>query len=172
MARSTPLRTLVAAAIVPVALLSLRCGTDVDLGGTSAGADAGPPAANCAPCATGAGCVSGTCAEIAGDLFCGSVCGSDSDCASGETCSSVTSSGGAAVKVCVPASGACSPATSPASPDGGAIDHCGSLNGPDVASSCNACSKSSNDCQPNGCYGGYWCNEPARDCTPPPKTCS
>ena len=83
----------------------------------------------------------------------------------------MTSTSGSAVKICVPQSGACTPAAPPSSPDGAVLETCGALNGPTVTSQCEACGKYSSDCQPNGCYGGYWCNEPARDCEPPPKTC-
>ena len=157
------------------ALPFLGCSADIDLGGsatTDGGVlDAGPPAGQCAPCSTGSGCASGTCGQFAGDLFCAAACTSASQCASDETCSPVTSTAGTTVSVCIPTSGVCTPATSPSTTDGAAVDHCGTLNGPSIASPCNACGKFSNDCQPNGCYGGYWCNEATRDCGPPPTTC-
>jgi hypothetical protein len=150
------------------------CGADVDLGGPSIDAgtlDAGPPGGQCAPCASASGCASGTCGQFAGDLFCGTVCTSVAQCGSAESCTAVTSTTGASVMVCVPTSGVCTPASAPAATDGAALDHCGTLNGPPIASPCNACGKFSNDCQPNGCYGGYWCNEATRDCSQPPTTC-
>jgi hypothetical protein len=149
------------------------CSTDVDLGGTSDGAviDAGPPGPECAPCSTGSQCASGTCAQFAGDLYCATSCSTSGGCASGQTCTSAKASSGSTVNVCVPSSGACTPATPPADADGGPLDHCGSLNGPSIASSCEACGKYSNDCQANGCYGGYWCDESIRDCQPPPTSC-
>ena len=115
--------------------------------------------------------MSGTCGQFAGDLFCGTLCSAGAPCATDETCTAVTTTAGSTANVCVPASGACTPAPPPAGVDGGTVDHCGTLNGPSVTSACTACGKFSNDCQPNGCYGGYWCNEAARDCTPPPKSC-
>jgi hypothetical protein len=161
-------------ALLALGGLFLACGTDVDLGGGSSDAgpiDAGPPGGQCAPCASPSGCVSGTCGQFAGDLFCGTPCSSAAQCTADETCTTVTATTGSTVKVCIPANGQCTPAPPPASADGGLLDHCGALNGPSVASACSACGKFSNDCQPNGCYGGYWCNESARDCTPPPKSC-
>jgi hypothetical protein len=163
----------IALALVPATGL-VGCGADVDLGGggsSSSAIDAGPPAGQCAPCASGSNCTSGTCGQFAGDLFCGTVCASSADCAASETCTAVTTTTGSTAKTCVPSNGVCTPAAPPATADGGAVDHCGTLNGPSVTSACTACGKFSNDCQPNGCYGGYWCNEAARDCTPPPKTC-
>jgi hypothetical protein len=161
------------AVCLPLAALLFACGTDVDLGGTEDGGpiDAGPPGAECAPCSSGSGCISGVCAQFAGDLFCGTTCSSAGQCASDQTCSSVKSSDGNTVRVCVPSSGGCAPAGPLLTADGATPDHCGTLNGPSVASSCSACQQSSSDCQPNGCYGGYWCNEASHDCGPPPTTC-
>jgi hypothetical protein len=159
------------AALAALAAFVSGCGSDVDLGGSALGESDAGPAGQCAPCAAGSACASGLCAQFAGDLFCGTACSATAPCASGDACQSVTSTTGSSVQVCIPTSNACTPAAPPASPDGGALDHCGSLNGPNVASPCDACGKYSDDCQPNGCYGGYWCNEPAHDCTPPPTTC-
>jgi hypothetical protein len=152
----------------------LACGTSVDLGGTSDSGtlEAGPPGPECAPCASGSDCASGVCGQFAGDLYCATPCSAASACASGETCTLVNATSGSSAQVCVPANGACTPAAPPADADGGALDHCGSLNGPSIASPCDACGKYSNDCQANGCYGGYWCDEAIRDCEPPPKSCS
>ncbi len=48
---------------------------------------------------------------------------------------------------------------------------CGNEVAPSVDATCNACDKTSADCQPNGCYGGYWCDTLGNHCEPPPKTC-
>jgi hypothetical protein len=50
-----------------------------------------------------------------------------------------------------------------------AAEHCGDLVGPDVTSTCRACDASADACQPNGCYGGYWCDPDERDCRTPPN---
>jgi hypothetical protein len=155
------------------ASLSAACGTDVDLGGTSDGglSDGHVAAAGCAPCAAASDCLSGVCGQFAGDLFCGTPCTGSTGCLSGESCMSVPTSAGGSSQLCVPESGACAPAEPPPAADGAVLETCGDLNGPNVSSECKACGKYSNDCQPNGCYGGYWCDEPERDCQPPPKSC-
>lgn len=48
---------------------------------------------------------------------------------------------------------------------------CGPLVAPSVTATCRACNAADPDCQPNGCYGGYWCNETSVDCHAPPKSC-
>jgi hypothetical protein len=160
-------------ALLAAALVA--CGTSVDLGGAPAASDAsleaGRAGTECAPCTTGVDCASGTCGQFAGDLFCAVACSPSTPCASSDECTTVTTTEGVAAQVCVPLSGACTPAVPPSSPDGAVLDHCGALNGPTVPSQCKACGKFSNDCQANGCYGGYWCNESERDCGPPPKSC-
>ncbi|HEX4515033.1 MAG TPA: hypothetical protein VGH87_20050 [Polyangiaceae bacterium] len=55
--------------------------------------------------------------------------------------------------------------------DGSATSTCGDLVGPTVEAGCKACNASSDDCQPNGCYGGYWCDIDETDCKTPPSTC-
>jgi hypothetical protein len=61
--------------------------------------------------------------------------------------------------------------TGPTSSDGGIVSKCGDLVSPATDAGCKACDKISSDCQPNGCYGGYWCNVLFNDCEQPPKTC-
>jgi hypothetical protein len=61
--------------------------------------------------------------------------------------------------------------SSPTSGDGAVVLQCGDLVAPQVDAGCRACTPSSSDCQPNGCYGGYWCDTPSTDCRTPPKTC-
>jgi hypothetical protein len=48
---------------------------------------------------------------------------------------------------------------------------CGDLVAPTVDAGCRACGTGDDDCQPNGCYGGYWCDTSETDCKTPPKTC-
>ena len=155
--------------------LLLACGTDVDLGGTS---DAGLPEAtvdedpgDCAPCLVTSDCSSNaTCGVYSGDTFCATLCPDGNGCESDETCTSITVVGANATKACVPTSGACAPAAGPIA-EGGPLDHCGAINGPTIASPCHACGKYSDDCQANGCYGGYWCNTSTKRCQKPPTSC-
>ena len=53
----------------------------------------------------------------------------------------------------------------------GSVTQCGDLVAPVIEAGCRACSKDAADCQPNGCYGGYWCNVTATDCRQPPASC-
>jgi len=55
--------------------------------------------------------------------------------------------------------------------DGSTTNVCGDLVGPTIDAGCRACSASSDDCQANGCYGGYWCDTDEIDCKAPPKSC-
>ena len=48
---------------------------------------------------------------------------------------------------------------------------CGNLVAPSVPANCRACDRDGGDCQPNGCYGGYWCDTIVTDCHVAPKTC-
>ena len=57
------------------------------------------------------------------------------------------------------------------SPDGAPLPTCGPLDAPSTPSTCEACAKGTEECQPNGCYGGYWCNAAEHDCKEPPKSC-
>jgi hypothetical protein len=57
--------------------------------------------------------------------------------------------------------------------DAATIDaaQCGDLVAPSTKADCHACNPDASDCQPNGCYGGYWCFPDASDCRSPPVTC-
>jgi hypothetical protein len=165
------------AAVVAIALASygLGCGTDVSLGGTP---DGGAPDAatvdlslDCQPCLEQGDCAStATCAVFSGDSFCATACPDGTGCEADETCDAVTTVGGTAVRACVPNAGTCEPETGPDA-DGSALDHCGVVNGPPIASACHSCGRFTSDCQPNGCYGGWWCNTATRKCQKPPATC-
>jgi hypothetical protein len=176
-------------------LASVSCGTDVDLGGTTdsggleGAADAPPDAAldapplalsPCDPCQTINDCGDGaTCALIGGPngfcaLLCaaGGGCGDASDDAS-PVCAAEMTVMGAPVQACVPGSGTCAPATEPdAGADGSVPTRCGDLVAPSVSGTpCHSCTPNTSDCQPNGCYGGWWCNTYYRRCDRPPKYC-
>ena len=155
--------------------LVLGCGTDVSLGGTptGGGADSGilDTTLDCQPCLGTLDCSSTqACGVFSGDSFCASLCGNGTGCEPDETCDFITTVGGEGVHACVPNGGVCAPAAGPVR-DGGALDRCAELNGPSLTSPCHSCGKYSSDCQPNGCYGGWWCNTALQRCQKPPKTC-
>jgi hypothetical protein len=55
--------------------------------------------------------------------------------------------------------------------DGG---QCGTLVSPSASSCCHSCTVGVGDCQPNGCYGGWWCdvaNQTSCSCKKPPQSC-
>jgi hypothetical protein len=159
------------------------CGTDVDLGGTSGDAglstldssgssDANAPGGQCAPCFVDTDCASGVCAKFADYLFCTMACSTTAPCATDQTCSQLLSPAGATIEACLPNDTKCAPENGPIGPDGAPLEHCNTdLDGPGVTSTCKACGTDTDDCQPNGCYGGYWCDSDKTDCVMPPKTC-
>jgi hypothetical protein len=161
------------------------CGTDVDLGGTSdsglgvldsaidtSALDAEAPGGECAPCLVAADCASGLCAKFADYLFCTTACSTTAPCASDQTCSGLLTPDGAKISACLPNDTKCAPDNGPIGPDGAPLEHCNTdLDAPPVTSTCKACGTDTDDCQPNGCYGGYWCDSDKVDCVMPPKTC-
>lgn len=129
--------------------------------GTSAGTDAG----TCIACVTDKDCHGGVCAQIGGDSFCASVCTTGNECGGGASCKEVVTVFGAQINACVPASncGPEEPVTDAGLPPS---DICGSLYGPKEPAKCHSCGQ--NPCQPNGCYGGWWCNTATNICQSPP----
>jgi hypothetical protein len=175
--------------IVGVAIGSLACGVDVNLGGTADGGapdalgdtavpvDAGysegapPLRRQCDPCNSSAECAAGfACGQFAGDTYCGGQC-DGGGCAPSDTCETITMASLERASLCVPKDFTCAPATTPTAKDGGALTQCGDLVGPMVDAGCHSCGKYTDDCQPNGCYGGWWCNTYQRDCQRPPESC-
>ncbi len=55
--------------------------------------------------------------------------------------------------------------------DAAPFDRCDATVGPSVDAGCRACFKGDEGCQPNGCYGGFWCNTATRDCHTPLTHC-
>lgn len=151
--------------------------------GSGLGAADGGSSAQCQECTTSRDCSSGaTCAQFQGDTFCAQPCPNGDECGAGATCASETTYAGDQVSVCVPNGNPCgaAPPTSSGPPaptpgcDAGAVSTCGSYVGPTASASCTACttSTSSKTCQPNGCYGGWWCNTATSKCSAPPANCS
>ncbi len=142
--------------------------------------ESGPGSAECPSCVTGSDCADGwTCAQFQGDIFCAPACGPDNSCPSGRTCSLVSEYNGSQVSVCVPDNNACMASNPPPPHDGGcppppacdsgSSDMCGTLAAPSVSAGCSSCSGSSSSCQPNGCYGGWWCDTSTNRCQSPPE---
>ena len=48
---------------------------------------------------------------------------------------------------------------------------CAGLAPPATPAGCSSCSASSSDCQPNGCYGGWYCDTATDRCQAPPTIC-
>jgi len=143
---------------------------DQPWGDAGVGADA---SAACQSCVIDSDCGGGVCAQLGGDAYCAKSCASASDCASGEQCTSVVSVSGDQVSVCVDVSSAecgLNPGQQPS--DAGAPNACPGWADPSTQASCSSCKQGSNGCQPNGCYGGWWCNMTANKCqSAPPQNC-
>lgn len=129
--------------------------------------DAGPPPGACTLCVADTDCSGGgLCSQLANDSYCAVPCGDNGACPDGTACTPVTTVSGDTANVCAPTQGDCAPVPDDASaPDGS----CGTLVPPATAASCKSCSGSK--CQPNGCYGGWWCDTATGKCQAPPGTC-
>jgi hypothetical protein len=152
------------------------------------------PAGQCVECLSTANCGSDTCAQFQGDSYCAPSCTAGegiSSCPSGATCSIETAYNGIQVSVCVPDNNACGGGGQPGSsgPGSGGTQDSGAVNPPPVCvpattgncqgyaapttpSTCNSCSSSSSTCQPNGCYGGWYCDLTTSKCHAEPAGCS
>jgi hypothetical protein len=53
-----------------------------------------------------------------------------------------------------------------------ASSNCDGYDAPDTPSTCSSCSASSSSCQPNGCYGGWYCDVTTSKCHAAPSGCS
>jgi hypothetical protein len=150
-------------------------------GGTVAppatGNDAGRGATACAPCVLDKDCPGGAvCAQFGGDTYCAATCAAAAACEADHACVTLSTASGDQVNACVPRGDACGPSAGSTGdagggsglPDGGG-PICGSLNGPAVPSPCASCG--AHACQPNGCYGGWFCNTATKKCQSPPATC-
>jgi hypothetical protein len=152
----------------------------------SALVDAASPSGggSCQTCTTGKDCSGGaeTCAQFQGDTFCAVACPNGDECGAGTTCTPETTFAGDQVSVCVPNNSACgtsAPPTGgqpppPAGCDAGPVTSCGSLVAPTTPAACTSCTKSTatKTCQPNGCYGGWWCDSATTKCQAPPANCA
>jgi hypothetical protein len=136
---------------------------------------------------TGSDCSANqACAQFQGDTFCALDCPNGDECGSSSTCSIVTSYAGDQISVCVPNDDACgsggssgstssSGGTSSGACDAGAPASCAGYASPTTTSTCTSCttSTSTKTCQPNGCYGGWWCDTATNKCeASPPSSCT
>jgi hypothetical protein len=129
--------------------------------------DAGPPPDACTLCVSDMDCANGAlCSQLANDSYCAVPCGPNGECPDNTACAQVTTVAGDPVSVCAPAMGDCALAAQDASaPDGS----CGTNVPPNMPATCKSCS--GNKCQPNGCYGGWWCDTLTNTCHSAPTSC-
>ncbi len=132
-----------------------------------------PNPTTCPPCLSDTDCQNGAiCSQFGSDSYCAAPCPSGNECDSSHTCQQVTTASGDEESVCVPNNNACGVTPQPPSNDAGPPPNtCPGLASPQTPASCSSCSKMSNTCQPNGCYGGWWCNTMTTKCQAPPTNC-
>ncbi len=160
-----------------------------DAGATADGTTPSGSYPSCQACLSDTDCPSGgDCAQFGGDIYCAPPCGAGGACSSDRACATLTTAAGDQVDVCVPRGDVCgttpgadagTPAsdtgttTTPPPSDagsGGTPTTCNGLVAPSVSSTC-YCSPSTHTCQPNGCYGGWWCNPTTSKCQSAPTNC-
>jgi hypothetical protein len=154
--------------------LLLACGAEqlaVDGGPADAGVDGAIDAgSSCTPCVIDTDCNGGVCAPLGagGTGYCATPCPNGNECAPSETCTGGRSISGDLVTICVQtASAVCG-----AVPDAGLIE-CPGFADPFTTAGCTACTLQSRpDCQKNGCYNGFYCNELYLACQAQPLRCT
>ncbi len=139
------------------------------VGGGKAAATTGTGGDECPLCVSDPDCSGGaTCVQLGSDSFCAPACDAAGTCGAGRTCVTVNSVAGDQTSACAPTDASpCAAQTDGAG--GGSATMCGSLVGPGVAASCNSCG--AKPCQPNGCYGGWWCDTATNKCRAQPADC-
>ena len=163
--RAQTVLALTAAAALALAAWAGCGSSDSVPAGPAPDGDAGSAA--CPACVTDQDCNGGVCAQVGGDSYCAPACPSGSGCAADRACVPVSTITGAQASVCLPRGDVCGVA--PATDAGTTTDVCGSLLGPSKKAACASCG--TNPCQPNGCYGGWWCNSSTNRCQAPPGNC-
>jgi hypothetical protein len=152
-----------------------------DAGSSGEGGSHGTGSSSCPACLSDSDCTGGDiCAQFQGDIFCAPSCANGLACPVGRTCMSESAYNGSQVSVCVPDDDACGQAPTPGSDggrtppgcDSGSSTMCGTMVGPSMSATCHSCSSSSSSCQPNGCYGGWWCDTSTDHCESPPTSCA
>jgi hypothetical protein len=158
-------------------------GESADDGGSSiVGSDGGssspPDPKICPPCVTDSDCASGSvCSQIGGDTYCAKQCPSGNECDSNHSCQAIATASGDEANVCVPNNNACGAPPQPPSSGSDAggqppPNTCPGLADPNTTAGCSSCSQGSKSCQPNGCYGGWWCNTQTNKCQSAPSNCN
>ena len=188
-------RTLVAAALFFAAGCTAPAPLQFDPdGGSPKGEKDMSAALTCHPCVTSKDCVGGACVQYGGDDFCALDCTGPSQCGVNEKCVLATAFDGSEVQVCIPEGGACGttkgcgtcpsgtncdsvtascvPTVDMGTVADAASTSCGTFEPPSTASCCKSCMQSAKKCQPNGCYGGWWCDTAQCKCVKPPSDCN
>jgi hypothetical protein len=126
----------------------------------------------CPLCVTSDDCDNAVCAQFSGDTYCAPACEIDSDCSSDRSCQAVTTWSGEETSVCVPTADVCGPTVREESVivDGGS-QTCGTLVSPITPAACH-CNPQLHQCDPDGCYGGWWCDTSNNTCHAPPVNCA
>jgi hypothetical protein len=170
-------------------------GVTPDVGGGADGGDTGDsgvdvePASSCAACVTTNDCTATEiCLQFASDSQCAVSCMTDTDCAATDRCVLLTSVEGNNAGGCVHRDDTCG--ALPSGADGGVIvtthadagpggqdagsgtGYCGSLASPSVSGTHCTCRSRTGTCDPNNCYGGYYCDTTNNRCVPPPANCN
>lgn len=137
--------------------------------GGAANGDGSSTQGTCTSCVIDSDCSSGVCAQLGGDSYCAATCSSNSQCANNEQCISVTTISGDQANGCVDETNTTcgsNPTQNPGA-DGGTpppSNDCPGFASPTQTANCSSCKQGSNGCQPNGCYGGWWCNTNTNKC--------
>jgi len=156
-------------------------------GGSSGGSSDGGGGA-CTPCLSDKDCGGGYCVQVASDSYCAASCAGGASCSADEACTALSTSAGQEVSACVPRGGVCgigsgsgsggssssggTTGSSSGTGSSGGGSTCGTLVGPNTSAGCSSCSGGSSTCQPNGCYGGWWCDTATNKCQSPPSNCT
>ena len=137
----------------------------VSCSGTTKTKDAGPD--TCTLCVTDMDCANGgLCSQLVNDSYCALPCGTNGECPDNTACVQATTAAGDQASVCAPTMGDCAPiAVDGAAPDGA----CGTQVPPATVAGCKSCTGTK--CQPNGCFGGWWCDTLTLMCHPQPMNC-
>ncbi len=131
--------------------------------------DANAPVA-CPPCVIDTDCANGgVCAQLGGDSYCAMPCPNGNECTGDDECTTVSTVSGDQSDVCVdPNSTTCGPPTTTP----GDASTCPGFADPTTTASCKSCGPQKSGCQPNGCYGGWFCNLQSNACQAPPSNCT
>jgi len=154
-----------------------QAGEGIDDGGSSLDGTAidvaSPNPTTCPPCLSDTDCQNGwICSQFGSDSYCAEPCPNGNECDSTHTCQAVTTASGDEESVCIPNGNACGATQQPPSNDAGPPPNtCPGLASPTTMASCSSCSQTSKTCQPNGCYGGWWCNTMSDKCQAAPTNC-